>query len=506
MNTKVYQVRKMIGGLNVMEGEGELLPIFTPNCLNVEFRNNEIWSSKGKSKIGSSLNDNPTGIFEYRKFDGSIYLIVHTGTKVYKYEDADWTDITGTALSGSSSDLISAVTFTDLYIFTNGIDNIRKWDGSGNTSDLTCPYKAKYMKVYKNKLILAYTTESGETCPQRVRWSNEGDPESWDANDYIDIVEGSDYITGLEVLGDYLVVFTSRNIHILSHTAGSFPSREEMVAGSADKGCVAPFSIANIGGGIIYLGDNGVYLFNGGISKNITENTIKDIITSLDVGYRKYAYGKILPALHQYWLSVPYYSGDISYTNGQNNCVLIYDYLKGNWTIRDMKAKVFSRVQQYSSITIGDLIGTIGDLEGRIGDFASFGGIYNYAGGYDNDVCKLNDTEQYNGTDFTRYWVSPWISFDRPDINKTVLRLQVFYHNMGSEYDGETLSIQVGKDFKDTYELTKNVSLYDSSGNEILYPNVDFKETGRYFRVKFSATKPFKIQKMLWYFHEKGNK
>ncbi len=507
MNSKIFQVTGPFNGLSVMRGGGLLPPTFSPDCLNVDFKQNEIWSTDGTTKYNATaLDEQPTGIYEYRQFDGSIYMMIHTKDKVYKYNTSTdaYDDITGGTLGLTDTDLVSGVTFTDLYIFTDYINNIKQWTGTGNISDLGgSPPKAKYLTVYKNKLVAAYLEIGGNDCPQAIQWSDDGDPETW-TDDPMYLVEGNDFITGLTTMGDYLVVFTNRCIHLISHSYGTFPSSHQTI--KLDVGCIAPFSIVNLGGKIAYIGEDDIYTFDGGMPVPIGSDTIKDIITNLDGDYSKYSYARLFPEINQAWFAVPYSASTVTYTSGQNNIIICYDYFHNTWTIRDIPAKVFARMYNYTSLTIADLerYGTIGELPGRIGDFAGIGQSFNVYGGYDKYIYNLNSSQQYAGTNYTRYWVSEWMCFDKPDINKTLLRFQPFIHNSLST--DAAISLSIGYDFATTYATTATIDADDSAGGSIIYPNVDLKHTAKWFRVKFSATNQFALQKMRFYYNDKGTK
>jgi len=62
------------------------------------------------------------------------------------------------------------------------------------------------------------------------------------------------------VLGSYLVIFKQRSIHVASVASQYDASVREVVSG---VGCVAHGTIANTAGGLIFLGEDGVYAFDG---------------------------------------------------------------------------------------------------------------------------------------------------------------------------------------------------------------------------------------------------
>jgi hypothetical protein len=95
-----------------------------------------------------------------------------------------------------------------------------------------------------------------------LRWSNINDPETWTANDYVDIDKGDhgDYITGLCPMGDRLLVFKSNSVHaVFGFDSDSF----QVVTLSNDVGSVPLSSpVATPYGVFFWYADQGVYLYN----------------------------------------------------------------------------------------------------------------------------------------------------------------------------------------------------------------------------------------------------
>ena len=458
---------------------------------------NTVWSTNvavgDKFRLGGLNDANPIW-YEVQTVTDDTHI---TLTAVYAEATASGQVYTIRKLyTGGNTDLTVKDIITDLYVFTNGIDNIQKWDGDTShlASDLGgSPPKAKFLCGYKDQLILGYTIEAGTDCPQRLRWSAVGNPESYPSENFMDLVEGADWLSGLAILGNYLVVFKERSIYLLYYVGGYWQFKQEMVVGGI--GNIAPFSLGNLGDEILFLGPDGVYAFNGRNADNITDDNIKDIIDNLNPTAKFYSYGLIVEEKHQYWLAVPYGESET------NDKLLVYDYFLGSWSWHDIPAGVFGYYNLEGDLTIGELEGTIGDLQGRIGDrFLLANAPINLIGGYDGYIYKVGEGQVDDGVTYTRYWVSKWFNFDAPHRVKTVSRLQPFLHNER----GGSIDISIGTDFKDSWDLTKTISLDDATAGEILKPNVDFKLTAKNFRVKFSATNYFRLQKFIWYFLEKG--
>ncbi|GAG02372.1 unnamed protein product, partial [marine sediment metagenome] len=111
--------------------------------------------------------------------------------------------------SGTSADIWCADTFPnaqpdneDLWIATNGLVVV-KWNGSDDTCTvLSLGFSCRYLKYWKNMMIYADITESGEYKPSSIRNSAFAEPEDVtdDEADEFAIGNGTDPISRVEDL------------------------------------------------------------------------------------------------------------------------------------------------------------------------------------------------------------------------------------------------------------------------------------------------------------------
>ena len=189
---------------------------------------------------------------------------------------------------------------------TNGIDNIRKWTGSGNTSDLGgSPPVAKFIEEYKTYLVCANIT-GGTDISQRVQWSDTADPETWGSGNAgaKDLTEDGEDITGLKVFGDYLTVHKENSIHLgyLVNTTAIFKfDRKNTGSGTVANGSIVSLPTNEQ----IYLASDGLRIFNG-ISAPLIESPINDEIRdSLNHQYRHKASAVLVKERDEVWIGVP---------------------------------------------------------------------------------------------------------------------------------------------------------------------------------------------------------
>lgn len=86
----------------------------------------------------SPLNGEVRHMESFYTSSGDSFLMFHTPSKLYKFVGGDTApvDVTGAALTASATLPVSSDTIQDYYIFTNGVDNIMFWDGSGTSKKL----------------------------------------------------------------------------------------------------------------------------------------------------------------------------------------------------------------------------------------------------------------------------------------------------------------------------------------------------------------------------------
>lgn len=68
----------------------------------------------------------------YRKYNGDTYLMAITTKRCYYFDSTNlvFIDITGADLSGSPDYPVVSANAQDYFVFTNGVDNVKYWDGT----------------------------------------------------------------------------------------------------------------------------------------------------------------------------------------------------------------------------------------------------------------------------------------------------------------------------------------------------------------------------------------
>lgn len=150
----------------------------------------------------------PMGLWQGTFSSGLTKQVVVTRTKVYSDNGTTRTAITGSALSGGADNRVRFAFLKNQLIFTNGVNQVRTWDGDDstphNTADITgIPWTVvKDLMVHQNVLVVMGTTEGGNYYPTRVRWCDINrstfvvDITSWPTANRYEIYDGGPAIIG----------------------------------------------------------------------------------------------------------------------------------------------------------------------------------------------------------------------------------------------------------------------------------------------------------------------
>ena len=267
---KLEMLESFIGGLNLRTDQFNLADDESPDLLNVVVDpRGGIRQRDGVDRRNTTaLSADVKGIWSFLTDGGTDQVMVNYGTKVAYSASGNFTDLTGiTARTDGSR--VYGMTMNNIAYGVSYDKPSFRWNGSA-AADLGTTFgsggnmpQAQYVTFWNNFAWVASTYESATGYKYRVRWSSANDPETWAANDYVDIDKGEhgDYITGLCPMGDRLLVFKTNSTYaIFGFDSDSF----QVVTVSSTIGS-APLSspVATPYGVFFWYADQGAYLYDG---------------------------------------------------------------------------------------------------------------------------------------------------------------------------------------------------------------------------------------------------
>ena len=142
---------------------------------------------------------------------GVNYLIAQHGTSLYgvTWDGASTIASFGTAIKTglTAASKLRSVVWKDNILFTNGVDNPFKWDGTTVADISGSPPKSHIIKIYASRAWLVDAAN-----PNQVRYSDLENFDSWPALNVILVRDNDgDFIRGLSPQSGGLVIFKNNS-------------------------------------------------------------------------------------------------------------------------------------------------------------------------------------------------------------------------------------------------------------------------------------------------------
>lgn len=242
---------------SVYLGQGQNYP------QNMQLYRGEMVKRFGKSVLGGvTLGAHKIlHLDTFKLTTGTERLIRMTKFNVQRYLAASsaWENITGADLSGTETDFFQSTICSelDLFIFSNFVDNIRKYSDSGDTVDLGGnPPKAKALCWFSPYLLIGNLLSGGQAIPQMVQWPDTGDPENWTSGNSGSqlLADEPSAIQSIRRLLNYAMVYKEGSVYRGRQVGGA--SIFDFGGGPfvSGKGIIAPRAVASDGQNDYYMG------------------------------------------------------------------------------------------------------------------------------------------------------------------------------------------------------------------------------------------------------------
>lgn len=276
------------------------------SCKNTWFEKHVI---KGRPAeiclIENPVVGTPYLICQFTLFDKSRYTLLFTTNYIYKLDDnlLQWINISDTIYNGNSWSY--SITMNTI-IFTNGVDDIKMWTGTGNLSNLGVPYKANIACYFKYHLFLLSTIEAGNCIYQRVRWSNIGTVDDFDSGTagFVDLVDDSSEIVGASILGDSLIIYKRNSVVECKWTGYTFSFRTIL----SDFGLISKRGIIQFDNFHIFISSKGLGIIPSSFSKVISIENISNLWNDVNIQFEN-AIGHYDNKEKAIYFILPYYGG-----------------------------------------------------------------------------------------------------------------------------------------------------------------------------------------------------
>lgn len=326
----------------------------------------------GTDALGASLAERVMAFIELQI--GSNTFVLRIGlTKIELLDQGTgtWSDISGgTPLTGGATDRISwafpFLSAAKILTFTNGIDPVKKYTGTGNVANLggLGTVRARHQVAYQDYLLIAYIIDGGNTFASRVKWPDTGAPETWSGGNAgeVDLIDDGKDITGLGLAGDFATVHKEDSIYLgyKVDTDDIFRFDRKNTGVGAITGATIR-TLAN--GHQIFLARDGLRLFDGITAAYIRGRIIEELRDSMNPASLSKAWAEMRPERDEYWLGVAIGS------QSDPDTVYKYNYRTGECH-KDLRTGITAvgRYQKTNQVTIDSMTNTIDSYSDRFDD------------------------------------------------------------------------------------------------------------------------------------------
>lgn len=266
-------------GINVQEPENQLDDGYVPVCTDFTFRNQELRSrpafnptlvagpATGNGNI-LALIPNPSGTVQI----GAIFGGANTSAFYLSLGDfKTWNALTNNTSMIANFPVSWRILASNAYFTNLNSQEMDSWNGGTTLTINTAQSSgvnigAAYIDELDNHVVMAYTNESSNSHPNRVRWSAINLPAQWDPTvnvnagfqDFLDI---SDQITGLMMLGRVGYIFRNNGITEMDPTGnGVAPfSFNHLWASQYGIGNVLAYTTAQYGTTGVFISSEQIY-------------------------------------------------------------------------------------------------------------------------------------------------------------------------------------------------------------------------------------------------------
>jgi hypothetical protein len=300
-------------------------PNLASDLRNIRTVRERVVSSPGSALWAASPAASPPRTFHQGSFlAGFEALLMATQLRVYKYNVGTgvWDALTG-IYSGAASDRFSFATTQNRIVWSQGVDNIKVYDGSAAPSELVA-VAAPTVLAFGDRVIALNTVEADGVHAARARWSVNLNITDWTGlgSGFLEMIRYSDDpITGGFVLGDQCVVTKARWLLNLQAT-GNATSPFAEIALVPGTGMIAPYSAGVAEYFVFFLGPDDVYMWDGASLKAIGSRVYKTLTSLIDYNALDKVQGVVHTTDSEYWLLI---------SESAEGGVFIYDYRRDRW-------------------------------------------------------------------------------------------------------------------------------------------------------------------------------
>jgi hypothetical protein len=254
--------------------------------------------------------------------------------------------------TGTEDDIFSSTVLNDTFVFVNGKDMMKTYDGT-TMADITGspPFStARAVIAFQNRVLVGGPTESGELLINRLRWTSVGTLTTWTGgtSGWVDVLDTADRFSTLALLRDKCFAYMKGSIIEVTYVGGTAVFKP--VTRITNRGCYAPRTLVNLDVHHIFYSIEGIYKFDGLYITHLAD-PIRPLIYEtgdkiINQTYSARACGTYIAEVDEYWIVFP--TGISIQPNTMFKCMLN----TGAWVRRNTQAFNCFGVYRFTGNTI----------------------------------------------------------------------------------------------------------------------------------------------------------
>lgn len=219
-------------------------------------------------------------------------------------------------LNGSFDLAISLVTlpFNDWFVFTNGVDNPKRYNGTDCVDVPNLPsagnVQCRVVALFQNYLLLINTIEGGTALPQRIRWCDTADPTNWTTGNagFKDMYNSEDFLVAAALLGPYMILYKERGI-IRMEYVGSSEKLFHFEPTVSGEGTFSQDGVIDLGDYHVVVGNANIYNYSGAYTLEPVGDKIWSrmfgVRGELNPEFKHRSFGFYVEELDEIWIFFP---------------------------------------------------------------------------------------------------------------------------------------------------------------------------------------------------------
>lgn len=406
-----------------------------------------------------------------------------------------------TAWEPEITDPISVASMVGSAVITHwgSVEALVGWSGEGGASFYSAsPSGARVVVGFGNYIFACNVLGSdGNQKRSRIQWCTSRNIDVWPATYYMDLdVEDGDQITAAAVFQNKLLIFKKYKVYAVYWVGGELLFTSELIANGI--GCVGPNAWMESGGNLYFIGAYGLYEFDGRSSPTSISDHIQSTINTMNITVSQTFEVDANDEDWQIWFSIA------TYTSSTKNLILAYDTRFKSFTKFDISAACLGGIDFGANMQYFHLPSAYSTYALRIRDATREKEGILCIGTYDGFLAEYGQEDNDYGEAIDGYWLSRWLDFGDPIINKRIIRIAVLLERSG-DYD---LNFSLYTDWdSEVPALTKVVSLSGGLDVSLVEKKIDFTSPCRSCQIKISTTStssPFIVHRIIIEYLTKG--